>query len=222
MITKGLSILTNIFIGIGLFLFIQVPILADGYWYWWGEDRTNVNLVAHWLTFLILTAFVSGIVLWIYHVNFQRYPFFKGISVKNVLATLAIAALLVIIQMVLSFVFSAHTESENNEILSLINSPLGMITLIGSNFVSPFLEEVLFRGILQNYLTIHLSMIPSLLLTNFLFALGHGYDIGNALGVFITGLGLSCLAVSTKHLGTAILGHICVNWIVTIINVVAN
>lgn len=221
MITKGLSILTNIFIGIGLFLFIQVPILADGYWEWWGEDRTNVNLVAHWATFLILTVFVSGIVLWIYCVNFQRYPIFKGISVKTMLATLVIAALIVIIEIVLNFVFSSHTESETNEILALINSPLGMITLIGSNFVSPFLEEVLFRGIFQTYLTTHLSMVPSLLLTNLLFALGHGYDIGNTLGIFITGLGLSCLTVSTKHLGTAILGHICVNWLVTIINVLA-
>ncbi|WP_318766912.1 CPBP family intramembrane glutamic endopeptidase [Lactiplantibacillus carotarum] len=221
MITKTFRTLTSIFAGIGLFLFIQIPILADGYWDWWGESRANVNLPAHWAAFLILTMFVSGIVWWLYRVHFQRQPIFKGLRVKSVLRTLLVATLIVIIQIALNFIFSAHTENETNEIVALINSPLGVMTLLGSNFVSPFLEEILFRGIIQSYLTTHLTIIPSLILTNLLFALGHGYGISNTLGMFITGVGLSYLAVSTKHLGVAILGHISVNWLVTIINVVA-
>lgn len=120
--------------------------------------------------------------------------------------------------MLISLIFSTSVESENYEIIHLIHSPLGMLTLICSNIVSPILEELLFRGIIQGVLREALPGVLAIILTNLLFAFGHGYQIESALGMFVVGCGFSWLLIKTKNLSMPMLSHMTVNWLVTIIN----
>lgn len=219
MIDKGRKIIGYLFAGIGLFMFVQLPVIADGYWDWWGETQQNVNVLVHWLVLLILTVIVFWVLLKIYRQKFQRYVIFKGFTWWMVGLAVLIAALVIGIEMGLTALLTSATESENNEIVSLIHGPLELLTLVCSNIISPVLEELLFRGIIQSFFTRYFNTLVAVICTNVLFTVGHGYGLVATLGTFVVGCGLSWLVIKTQRLGTAMIGHSCVNWLVTIINI---
>lgn len=37
MVARLIRVFGYVLAGLGLFIFIQLPVLADGYWNWWGE-----------------------------------------------------------------------------------------------------------------------------------------------------------------------------------------
>lgn len=89
--------------------------------------------------------------------------------------TALVAVVVVVIQMGISGLLVSPTETQNDEIMALIHSPLGLLTLVCTNIVSPVLEELLFRGIVQNTLRRYLPVLGAIMLTNAVFALGHGW-----------------------------------------------
>lgn len=219
MISKSSKIIGYLFAGMGLFILVQLPVLADGYWDWWGETQQSVKVSMHWFALLILTAVVFSVLLKIYRHGFQRHAIFKGLTWRMVGLAVLIAVLSVAIEMGLTTLLASATESENSEIVALIHGPLGVLTLVCANFISPVLEELLFRGIIQSFFTRYFHPLVAIMFTNVLFALGHGYGLTATLGTFVVGCGLSWLVIKTERLGTAMLGHVCVNWLVTIINI---
>ena len=209
------------FIGILLFMLVQVPVLADGYWPWWGETQSDVQVWQHWGALIGLTVVVGIVLLIIYKkVNFEDMSV-KKITVSMAVKAIVVAIVLVLLEMVIAVVFSKQPESENYEIVQLIRSPLGILTLVSSNIVSPVLEELLFRGVIQSVLRESLPGVLAIILTNILFALGHGYQLGSTLGMVVVGCGCSWLLIKTKNLSVPILSHMTINLLVTLINLVA-
>ena len=87
--------------------------------------------------------------------------------------------------------------------------PLMIFTLFGN-----LLEEVLFRGFLQNYLTSEVGTKRSILLSGLLFAVGHTFlatsvtDLGIWVLIFTLYEGLVCAFLSEKYgLVSATLAH---------------
>jgi len=219
MISKSSKIIGYLFAGMGLFILVQLPVLADGYWDWWGETQQSVKVSMHWFALLILTAVVFSVLLKIYRHGFQRYAIFRGFTWRMAGLAVLIAVLSVAIEMGLMALFASATESGSSEIVALIHGRLGILTLVCANLISPVLEELLFRGIIQSFFTRYFQPLVAVIVTNALFALGHGYGLAATMGTFVVGCGLSWLVIKTQRLGTAMLGHICVNWLVTIINI---
>ncbi|POD85849.1 hypothetical protein S101258_01278 [Lactiplantibacillus plantarum subsp. plantarum] len=76
------------FIGILLFMLVQVPVLADGYWPWWGETQSDVQVWQHWGALIGLTVVVGIVLLIIYKkVNFE------DMSVKKITVSMAVKQL---------------------------------------------------------------------------------------------------------------------------------
>ena len=208
----------NVFIGLMLFVVVQIPTLADGYWGWWGETQSNITVWKHWVSFLALSVAVWIILFMTYRKVTSSYKLFYELKSSMIVQAIVVAVAVVSFEMLISLIFSTSAESENYEIIHLIHSPLGMLTLICSNVVSPILEELLFRGIIQGVLREALPGVLAIMLTNLLFAFGHGYQIESALGMFVVGCGFSWLLIKTKNLSMPMLSHMTVNWLVTIIN----
>jgi len=219
MIIKLWKILKYLFVGLGLFMLIQIPVLADGYWDWWGENSRNANVLAHWLVLFGLTLVVLLGLLKIYRGNFQKAPILKGMTWSMIGLAIVVAVIVVGIEMLLIAALSASKEAESSEIVGLIHGPLGLLTLVSSNLISPILEELLFRGVFQSFFARYFKLVTAIILTNVLFAIGHGYGLAATLGTLIVGCGLSLLQIKTQRLGTAMVGHISVNWLVTLINI---
>ncbi|KLD58760.1 hypothetical protein WP50_23850 [Lactiplantibacillus plantarum] len=57
--------------GLGLFIFIQLPVLADGYWNWWGERPQQINIGYHWVALVVLTVGVAVVLVRCYHHYFE-------------------------------------------------------------------------------------------------------------------------------------------------------
>ena len=86
-------------------------------------------------------------------------------------------------------------------------------------FIGPFMEEILFRGFLQESISgfasaVHLQKYkPDIILTAFIFALFHFVSLSNILFAFIVGLSLSFEKRKTGKLTIPILMHCFINLI---------
>ena len=109
------------------------------------------------------------------------------------------AVVVVVIQMGISGLLVSPAETQNDEIMALIHSPLGLLTLVCTNIVSPVLEELLFRGIVQNTLRRYLPVLGAIMLTNAVFALGHGYQLASTVGIFIIGFMITTQNKTTEY-----------------------
>ena len=73
-----------------------------------------------------------------------------------------------------------------------------ILSSITSIIFAPLLEELIFRGILLNRLKIRIGIIPSMLVTSFLFAIGH--DTGGMLSAFVFGMCMCILYLKTDNI----------------------
>jgi len=99
MIIKLWKILKYLFVGLGLFMLIQIPVLADGYWDWWGENSRNANVLAHWLVLFGLTLVVLLGLLKIYRGTFQKAPILKGMTWSMIGLAIVVAVIVVGIEL---------------------------------------------------------------------------------------------------------------------------
>ncbi len=217
MIIKGLRLGGQIVIGLGLLMVMQLPMLAVGYWDWWGESTQNVNSFWHWLSLVVLTI-VTFKVLWsVYQKNMtvvMQWP-----AIKTMLLAALGIMLSIFVMMLLAYFGASSPETESSELIALIKGRLGLVTLICTNVVSPIMEELFFRGIVQNFFSRQFNMGLAVTVTNLIFAFSHGYSGANLIGVFVTGCVLSWLTIKTNNLGTAMFGHVLNNWLITVINI---
>lgn len=106
-----------------------------------------------------------------------------------------------------------HSQEITNEILSHLNHSSIRLTLILLTVIvlAPISEELIFRGLFQNYLKTRTSRIKSILISSFVFSLTH---IENSLGslifvptIFCLSLFLGFIYEKEKHIVAPIILH---------------
>ncbi|GMI45487.1 hypothetical protein TrCOL_g3003 [Triparma columacea] len=118
-------------------------------------------------------------------------------------------------------------EATESTILALLGSKRRLLTSVifaaALGSVAGLGEELLFRGCIQQGLGMYLPQLPSLLLTSFLFALGHAVTPLYALISFIASMYFGWVYLSTGDLLIPIISHslydmvavIATHWLVT-------
>ncbi len=71
-------------------------------------------------------------------------------------------------------------------------------SIISSIIFAPLLEELVFRGVLFNRLKIRTGIIPAMIISSFLFAIGH--DFGGITSAFLFGLCMCILYLKTDNI----------------------
>ena len=115
----------------------------------------------------------------------------------------------------LSFVFPKYVENQINQ--EYATSLLGWICFaIGALVFAPIMEELFFRGIIFQKLTITRNSTQAILISAIAFAVMHfRYDV---IPLFITGILYVILYLKTKQLIVPIACHFFYNLIVTAVN----
>lgn len=73
-----------------------------------------------------------------------------------------------------------------------------LFSAVASIVFAPVIEELIFRGVLFNRLKIRIGIIPAMLLSSFIFAIGH--DFGGILSAFLFGLCMCILYLKTDNI----------------------
>ena len=90
-----------------------------------------------------------------------------------------------------------------------------VMELIGSAFLTPILEELVYRGIIYSRLKYMVGIIPSMVGASLIFAIMH-FNIVQFLYAFLLGFVLIVFMEKTGHVYGAILGHITANTIAVV------
>lgn len=90
-----------------------------------------------------------------------------------------------------------------------------VLSTIISIIFAPLLEELIFRGVLLNRLKIRIGIIPSMIVTSFLFAIGH--DTGGMLSAFVFGMCMCILYLKTDNILVPMAVHFINNFTAVII-----
>jgi len=127
------------------------------------------------------------------------------------------------VDVVLSIAFTGSTGLQPAPTLGTPDVGLLLVSAIGIVLVSPFLEEVVFRGLFQQRLAAELTprtRFLAVLLTAFLFALLHlllgaaATPVGGVqvfVTTFLLGLLTGTLVAMTRRIGGAIVAHVLFN-----------
>ena len=101
--------------------------------------------------------------------------------------------------------------------IETINVDAGVIILeaIGSIIFAPIVEELVFRGVLFNRLKIRTGIIPAMLISSFLFAIGH--DFGGMTSAFLFGICMCILYLKTDNILIPMSVHFINNLVATIL-----
>ena len=100
-----------------------------------------------------------------------------------------------------------------------IDAESGIIILdsIITIIFAPLLEELVFRGILFNRLKIRTGIIPAIIISSFIFGIGH--EFGGMTSAFIFGICMCILYLKTDNILVPISVHFLNNVLATIINI---
>lgn len=100
-----------------------------------------------------------------------------------------------------------------------IDAESGIIILdsIITIIFAPLLEELVFRGILFNRLKIRTGIIPAIIISSFIFGIGH--EFGGMTSAFIFGICMCTLYLKTDNILVPISVHFLNNVLATVINI---
>lgn len=90
-----------------------------------------------------------------------------------------------------------------------------LLSAISSIIFAPILEELVFRGVLFNRLKIRIGIIPAMLISSFLFGIGH--DFGGITSAFLFGLCMCILYLKTDNILVPISVHFINNVVATLL-----
>ncbi|KZU51305.1 hypothetical protein NDQ54_08095 [Lactiplantibacillus plantarum] len=96
MVARLLRVFGYVLAGLGLFIFIQLPVLADGYWNWWGERSQQINVGYHWVALVVLTVGVAVVLVRCYHHYFEM-PVLVGPFSWSMMGLTALVAVVVVV-----------------------------------------------------------------------------------------------------------------------------
>lgn len=163
--------------------------------------------------------------------------YYKNQIIKNMkdmkityLKYIGIALVFIIITMVTSAIILSYNgigESENQESISKSISDYGLITLLVVVVIGPFVEEIVFRGVIYSLLRGKKGNLLRIVIANFftslIFAIYHcdikfflvfdAEQILSIIPLFFLGVGLSYVKERTSNIGCSIATHIVINLI---------
>lgn len=93
-----------------------------------------------------------------------------------------------------------------------------LLSAIASIIFAPLLEELVFRGVLFNRLKIRVGIIPAMLISSFLFGIGH--DFGGITSAFLFGLCMCILYLKTDNILVPMSVHFINNVAATILELI--
>lgn len=90
-----------------------------------------------------------------------------------------------------------------------------LLSAIGSIIFAPVIEELVFRGVLFNRLKIRIGIVPAMLISSFLFAIGH--DFGGMTSAFLFGMCMCILYLKTDNILVPMSVHFINNVVATLL-----
>lgn len=99
-----------------------------------------------------------------------------------------------------------------------IDSSVLVLDSIVAIIFAPIIEELVFRGILFNRLKIKTGIIPAMIISSFIFAIGH--DFGGITSAFIFGICMCTLYLKTDNILIPMSIHFLNNLLATIIDLI--
>ena len=90
-----------------------------------------------------------------------------------------------------------------------------VLSAIGSIIYAPVIEELVFRGVLFNRLKIRIGIVPAMLLSSFLFGIGH--DFGGMTSAFLFGICMCILYTKTDNILIPMSVHFINNVVATLL-----
>ena len=98
-----------------------------------------------------------------------------------------------------------------------IDSSVVILDAIGAIIFAPIMEELVFRGVLFNRLKIRTGIIPAMIISSFLFAIGH--EFGGITSAFLFGICMCTLYLKTDNILVPMSIHFINNVVATILNI---
>lgn len=90
-----------------------------------------------------------------------------------------------------------------------------LLSAIGAIIFAPLLEELVFRGILFNRLKIRIGIIPAMIISSFIFGIGH--DFGGITSAFLFGMCMCILYLKTDNILVPMSVHFINNVVATLL-----
>ena len=98
-----------------------------------------------------------------------------------------------------------------------VDSSVVILDAIGAIIFAPIIEELVFRGILFNRLKIRTGILPAMIISSFLFAIGH--EFGGITSAFLFGMCMCILYLKTDNILIPMSVHFINNVVATILNI---
>lgn len=95
-----------------------------------------------------------------------------------------------------------------------IDSSVIVLDAIGAIIFAPLIEELIFRGVLFNRLKIRTGIIPAIIISSFIFAIGH--EFGGITSAFLFGICMCILYMKTDNILVPMTVHFINNLVATI------
>jgi len=148
-----------------------------------------------------------------------KYRLKTPITSENVKQVLAVIGITIFLSIALNNIISmSPLVSMSEEYENASNAFYGStiwLELLGSALVTPFLEELLHRGVVYGRLRRMMGMWPSVLISAFIFAVLH-FNIVQFTYAFLLGIVFALFVEKTGHLYPAVIAHIVANAIAVI------
>ena len=97
-----------------------------------------------------------------------------------------------------------------------VDSSVVILEAIGAIIFAPVIEELVFRGVLFNRLKIRVGILPAMLISSFIFAIGH--DFGGITSAFLFGICMCILYLKTDNILITMSVHFINNVVATILS----
>lgn len=97
-----------------------------------------------------------------------------------------------------------------------MDSSVIILDAIASIIFAPVMEELIFRGVLFNRLKIRTGVVPAMLISSFIFGIGH--DFGGITSAFLFGICMCILYLKTDNILIPMSVHFINNVVATLLN----
>lgn len=201
-----------------LSLLIQIPVLSE---IGWGAiDGTFLGKSLHILAWLLsyLVLFVS-----LYRMSVKELDSSSTKVNYSYVKIVGLVVGIIIVKLLILNIFPDRGGyNGGDKTFSDMVSQFGWMTLVSVNILSPILEEVVFRGILQERLKQVVTPKLGVLITGTVFAALHSYSLNVAFFMtLVPGLVFSWLYFKTNTIKYPIFAHVMMNILVTILQFIS-
>ena len=103
--------------------------------------------------------------------------------------------------------------------IDTVEMDAGVVILdaIGAIILAPIMEELIFRGVMFNRLKIRIGILPAMIISSFIFAIGH--DFGGITSAFLFGICMCLLYLKTDNILIPMSVHFLNNVVATLLNI---